>query len=100
MTSPIITPALDVIREKMRNTLIKMDIKKQDAATPEERRYGLYALPIVFRDVDTAIAEMAAGASLARAIFDNFDSDVMIILERAFHLPITTWGDAASGRPD
>ena len=51
--------------------------------------------------LDEALAEIAAGKSLARALYDNFNDRLLTALETAAGLPVTC-GDGASdkGRPE
>jgi hypothetical protein len=51
--------------------------------------------------LDEALAEMTAGKSLARALYDNFNDRLLTALETAAGVPVTYGGGARDkGRPD
>ena len=66
----------------------------------ERRQKSPYAGAIALTRLDDALAEVAAGTSLARALYDNFNDRLLTALERAAGLPITYGGGAHDqGRP-
>ena len=99
LTSP---SDLTALRAKLTHVVTAFDIKQETAAAKNPRRHhSIYALGIYLGRVDTVIADIATGSSLARALYDNFQADTLTALERAFCLSVTYHGDANrdTGRP-
>ena len=67
----------------------------------DKRQKNHHAGAIALLRLDEALAEVAAGKSLARALYDNFNDRLLTALEHAAGLPITYGGGAAdTGRPN
>jgi hypothetical protein len=59
-----------------------------------------HAGAIALQRLDEALEEVAAGKSLARALYDNFNDRLLTVLEQAAGLPVTFGGGAHdTGRP-
>jgi hypothetical protein len=75
-------------------------IRQHDEREARGRRYNANAFAIYCRALQTVDEDMAAGASLARALYDSFQDRLLTRLEQAVSLPVTYGGGAKStGRP-
>jgi hypothetical protein len=63
-------------------------------------RVNVYRLGLLLAMVDRVEADIAAGASLHHALYDNANDRLLTLLERACGLPVTYGGGAHdTGRP-
>jgi hypothetical protein len=66
----------------------------------DRRQRNPHAGAIALQRLDEALEEIAAGKSLARALYDNFNDRLLTVLEQAAGLPVTFGGGAHdTGRP-
>lgn len=66
----------------------------------DRKQRNPHAGAIALQRLDRALDEVAAGKSLARALYDNFNDRLLTALEQAAGLPVTYGGGAADkGRP-
>jgi hypothetical protein len=66
----------------------------------DRRQRNPHAGAVALRRLDDALAEVSAGKSLARALYDNFNDRLLTALEKAAGLPVTLGGGAHDrGRP-
>ena len=94
------TPA--AIRAKLVHEVTAFDAREEAKAAKNPRRHhhNVYALGIMLGRVDSVVADIACGASLPRALFDNFQGPLLAALEKAFNLPRTNGGHASAVRPE
>jgi hypothetical protein len=81
---------------------MNLRIKLESAIARWDRRQrNPHAGAIALLRLDEALAETAAGKSLARALYDNFNDRLLTALETAAGLPVTCGGGASDkGRPE
>ena len=94
--------ALAALRSKLESVVTQFDRKQETLAAKNPRRhYSIYALGLYMNRVDSVVADIATGSSLARALYDNYQADMLSALERAFCLAVTHHGDSNrdTGRP-
>lgn len=66
----------------------------------DKRQRNHHVGALALQRLDEALAEVAAGKSLARALHDNFNDRLLTALEKAAGLPVTFGGGAHdTGRP-
>ena len=66
----------------------------------DKRQRNPNAGAIALRRLDDALAEIKAGKSVARALYDNFNDRLLTALEKAAGVPITYGGGGHDkGRP-
>lgn len=82
---------MDTLKRKLEHAVAVWDRKQSNP----------FAGAIALRRLDDALADHAAGYSLARALYDNFNDRLLTELERAAGVAITYGGGAQDrGRPD
>ena len=82
---------MNMLRNKLESALARWD----------RRQRNPHAGALALLRLDEALAEIAAGKSLARALYDNFNDRLLTALETAAGLPVTYHGGASDkGRPE
>lgn len=80
--------------------MTKKQILESAIARWDRRNKNHHAGAIALLRLDEALAEHAAGKSLARALYDNFNDRLLTALETAAGLPVTYGGGSEDkGRP-
>ena len=90
------------LRDKLAHEVTRFDSAEEAKAAKNPRRYyhNVYALGLYLGRVDSVIADVAGGTSLARALYDNFQDRLLTRLEKACGLPVTYEGGSHdTGRP-
>lgn len=88
------------LRLKLDTVLVKEDQRQERAAIKAGRRHNIYAMSIMLRGLQAAMADMHRGVSVGRALYDHFNGRLLTALERAAGVPVTYGGGPKStGRP-
>ena len=86
------------------NALLARYDRKQEELAARNRRYhhSSYALGLYLARADEVLEEISRGSSIPRALYDNFNGQLLTFLEKSFKLPVTYHGDLEmdTGRPD
>lgn len=80
---------------------LDMAITEYDRRESTKAHYNPNGLGLMFKRLqEYVIPEMAAGSTLAQALYDNFNDRLLTALEKACGLPVTYGGGKQSkGRP-
>ena len=78
---------INALRTKLAHTVTTHDIKES-----KKKGYNPNALALYIGRVDDVCNDVAAGASLGRALYDNFNDRLLTTLEKACGLPVTYGG--------
>lgn len=85
-----------VIRDKLVSAVTQYDMRQA-----KRKGHNIYALGHYFKAIDNVESDVDNGASLARALYDNFSDRLLSAVERAVGLPLTYGGGGQStGRPE
>jgi len=77
-----------------------MALTEYDRKQSKKSCYNRYALGIYLRNLQQVADDVEAGASIARALYDNFNDRVLSACEKAVGLPLTYGGGGHDkGRP-
>lgn len=88
------------LASKLAHLVTAFDRKQEAVAAKRGRPHNIYALAIMLRAVDRAVADVGAGASVARALYDNFNDRLLTHLEKGCGVAVTFGGGAQDkGRP-
>ncbi len=94
-------PDLSALRASLATAVTRFDRKEEERAARNPRAYhNPYGLGIMLNRVDSVIADIATGTSVARALYDNFQDRLLTALERVTGNPVTYGGGSQDkGRP-
>jgi hypothetical protein len=84
------------LRARLVHAATEYDMKREAKGDVNPAR-----LSLIFARLDLVEQEIAAGTSVARALYDNFNDRLLTVLEKAAGVPVTYGGGKRStGRPD